>query len=87
MIDWSVAQRAGVTPADLNSVFSGKASASVANKLNVPMAYIEEYIDRGSASANFAQCLGVSVVAATELGVRLSKEGRIGLVIGLLIAK
>jgi hypothetical protein len=85
MIDFSVAQRAAATPADLDSLFAGKAYASVANRLGVPMAYIEEYIKNGSAPADLAKRLGFSMAAAEQLGAKLSREGRIGLAIGLLI--
>lgn len=87
MIDFSVAKRAGVTPSDLDSLFDGKVYASVANRLGVPMAYIEDYINKNSASQNLAERLGFSMSAAEQLGERLSGSGRVGLVVGLLIAK
>jgi hypothetical protein len=87
MMDFSVAKQAGITPSDLDSLFNGKAYASVANRLGISMAYIEDYINRNSASADLAACLGFSMSAAEQLGEKLSRSGRIGLIVGVLIAK
>jgi hypothetical protein len=87
MIDFSVAKQAGITPSDLDSLFDGKAYASVANRLGVPMAYIEDYINKNSASADLATCLGFSMSATEQLGEKLSRSGRIGLIVGMLMTK
>lgn len=87
MVHAAVAQRAGTTPADLDSLFAGRAYASVADKLNVPMAYIEDFINTGSAAAALAERLGFNMLAAEDLGARLDRQGRVGLIIGILIAR
>jgi hypothetical protein len=86
MIHGSVSSRAGVTLSDLESLFNGRAYASVSKKMNVPMGHIENFINHGSASADLANCLGFDMLAVEDLGSRLGKEGRIGLVIGVLIS-
>jgi hypothetical protein len=50
------------------------------------MGYIESYINSGSAAAVLAERLGVNMLAAEDLGARLGREGRIGLIFGLLLA-
>jgi hypothetical protein len=48
--------------------------------------YIEDYINHGSDAASLADCLGFNMLVAEELGKHLGQEGRVGLLIGLLIA-
>lgn len=50
------------------------------------MEYVESYINPGSAAAVLAEHFGVNMLAAEDLGVRLGREGRIGLIFGLLLA-
>ena len=86
MIHAAVAERAGVTLGDLDSLLTGRVYASIANKLGVPMGYLESYINSGSAAAVLAECLGVNMLAAEDLGARLGRGGRIGLIFGVLLA-
>jgi hypothetical protein len=86
MIHAVVADSAGVTLGDLDSLLTGRVYASIADKLGIPMGYIESYISSGSAAAVLAERLGVNMLAAEDLGARLGREGRIGLIFGLLLA-
>ncbi len=86
MIHAVVAERAGVILGDLDSLLAGRVYASIANRIGVPMGYIESYINTGSAAAALAERLGVNMLALKELGAHLGREGRIGLVFGLLLA-
>ncbi len=86
MIHAVVATKAGVSVWDIERLFAGDAHASVADRLNVPMGYVEDFINDGSVSAHLAECLGFNISAAEELGAHLNRDGRIGLIIGLLIA-
>ncbi len=81
-----IANRAGVTLSDLDSLLRGKATANVADRLGVSMKDVEDFI-RGSASAAMTRCLGLTAMsAADELARAAGGEGAIGIVIGLLIA-
>ena len=86
MIHAVVADSAGVTLGDLDSLLTGRVYASIADKLGIPMGYVESYISSGSAAAVLAERLGVNMLAAEDLGARLGREGRIGLIFGLLLA-
>ncbi|HEV2485740.1 MAG TPA: hypothetical protein VGT08_09430 [Terracidiphilus sp.] len=81
-----VADKAGITLGDLDCLLQGSANFNVQERLGVPMGYIEDYINRNSASEDLATLLGVHMAAAESLGASLEKQGRIGLIIGLLIA-
>jgi hypothetical protein len=81
-----VADKAGITLDDLDCLLRGSANFNVQERLGVPMGYIEDYINRNSASADLATLLGFHMAAAESLGASLEKQGRIGLIIGLLIA-
>jgi hypothetical protein len=87
MVHAVIAEQTGTTMADADSLLSGRVHASVANRLGVPMGYIESFINAGSAAKEFADCLGVNMLAAEELGKSLGREGRIGLIFGLLFEK
>jgi hypothetical protein len=86
MIHAVVAESAGVILGDLDSLLTGHVYASIADKLDIPMGYLESYINSGSAAAVLAERLGVNMLAAEDLGARLGREGRIGLIFGLLLA-
>jgi hypothetical protein len=86
MIHAVVAERAGVILGDLDSLLVGRVYASIENKLDVPMGYIESYINSCTAAAALAERLGVNMLALEELGAHLGREGRIGLIFGLLLA-
>jgi len=85
MIHGVVAESAGVTLGDLDSLLTGCVYASIADKLDVPMGYLESYINSGSAAAVLADRLGVNMLAAEDLGAHLGREGRIGLIFDLLL--
>jgi len=86
MIHAGIADRAGVSVGAIEDLFRGVAHKAVGDRLGVPVGYIEDYISHGSAAAALADCLGFNMLAAEELGSHLGKEGRVGLLIGLLIA-
>jgi hypothetical protein len=86
MIHADIANRASVSIGAIEDLFRGVAHKAIEDRLGVPMGYIEDYINRGSAAAALADCLGFNMLAAEELGSLLGKEGRVGLLIGLLIA-
>lgn len=85
MIHAIVAESAGVVLGDLDSLLNGRVFASIADRLGISMADIESYINSGLAAAVLAERLGVNMLAAEDLGVRLGREGRIGLIFGLLL--
>jgi hypothetical protein len=81
-----IANRAGVTLADLDWLLSGQVSANIANRLGVSITDVEDFI-RGAASANMTSCLGLNTMSATEeLARSVGSTGAIGIVIGLLLA-
>lgn len=80
-----IATRAGVPLADLEELVRGTALNSVAEQLGVPLLALQEFIHHGDASSNMAHRLGISMAAAGELAQLLGPEGKIGLVVGLLI--
>lgn len=79
------ADRAGITLADLESLLRGTAFATVQERLGVPMGHIDDFIRANSASADLATRLGFHMGAAETLGASLGRDGRIGLIIGVLI--
>lgn len=81
-----IANRTGVSLADLESLLTGRATAIVAHRLNVSMMDIEDFI-KGSASQSMASCLGLATMsAAEELARAAGPKGAAGLIIGLLIS-
>jgi hypothetical protein len=86
MVDTGIAQTMGVTATDAENLMSGHVCAGVADALAVPILHLQSYIESGSVTAVLAERLGMEVAAAEDLGMRLSKRGRIGLVFGLLVA-
>jgi len=82
----AIAQRAGVTLDDLDQLFLGRSTALVARRLGVTLADIDDFI-RGDVSAGMAGRLGFSALSpADEMARKLQREGRIGLLLGLLFA-
>lgn len=51
MVDAGIAETMGVTAADAESLASGRAYASVADTLAVPILHLQSYIDSGSVTA------------------------------------
>ena len=87
MVHAIIAEQTGTTMADADRLLGGRVYASLANRLGVSMGHIESFINAGSAAKDFADCLGVDMLAAEELGKSLGREGRIGLIFGLLFEK
>ena len=80
-----IASRTGLTLADIESLIRGDASAAIANRLGVPLLALQQFLTSGDASANLAHRLGTSMGAAEELAAAVGAEGRIGIVVGLLL--
>ncbi len=85
MIHAVVAEKMGVILSEAASLLNGRVYASVAGTLGVPMVYVESYINGGEASIEMADRLRVNIAAAEDLGRDLGREGRIGLIFGLLL--
>ena|SRR5262252_7732954 len=80
-----VALRTGVTVTDLESLIRGNAPAGVAERLGIPVLNLDEFVRHGYASARLAHRLGTSMAAAEELGHEVGSEGRVGIIVGLLL--
>jgi hypothetical protein len=81
-----IANRAGVTLADLDWLLRGEVSANVANRIGVPIADVEDFV-RGSATAAMTRRLGFGAMTATEeLARAAGQQGAVGVVLGLLLS-
>jgi len=81
-----IANLAGVTLGDLDSLLAGRATDRLARSIGVPMSDIEDFI-RGSASAAIAAQMGFTIMAAAEeLARTVGPSGAIGILIGILIS-
>ena len=81
-----VAEKARINLDDLDCLLNGQVNFNVQQRLNVPMRYIEDFINRNSASEVLAELLGGNMTAAESLGKSLDRQGRIGLIVGLLLS-
>ena len=81
-----IASRTGVTLADIESLIRGDVSIAVANRLGVPLVALQQFLSTGDASANLAHRIGTSMSAAEDLATLLGSEGRIGILLGLLLS-
>ena len=87
-MNWQVvADKAQVTLDDIQCLLRGSVNYNVQERLGVPMGYIEGYISRNEASHHFEGLLGFHMAAAESLGAALEKQGRIGLVVGMLLSR
>lgn len=86
MVDAGIAEIMKLNRADAESLLNGYACASVADALALQTIQLQSFIDTGSATAAVAERLGMQVDGAENLGIRLGKKGRIGLVAGMLVA-
>ena len=81
-----IANRAGVNLDDLDCLLRGQSTANVARRLGVSMNDVETFI-RGSASDAMTKRLGLrAMTAGDELARSASRDGAIGIILGLLIA-
>jgi hypothetical protein len=76
----------GVPIADVESLIGGTVSASVADRLGVPLLSLEDFLLRGFASDSVAHRLGISMSAAEELARTVGRDGIVGILIGLLLS-
>ena len=81
-----IASRTAVTLADIESLTRGDVSDAVARRLGVPLLVLQEFLARGETSANLAHRLGTSMRAAEDLAAKLGSEGRIGILLGLMLS-
>lgn len=88
MIDATVAEAMGIPHNEAEDLLNGLVSSGIAHAIGVPQEQLRAYIDTGSASNLLAERLGVPMDSAVEeLGTRLSRKGRIGLIAGLLFPR
>jgi len=88
MIDAAVAEAMGIAHNEAEDLLNGVVSPGIAHAIGVPHEQVRAYVDTGSTSALMAERLGVSMeTAAEDMGIRLGKKGRIGLVAGLLLPR
>ena len=88
MIDATVAEAMGIHHNEAEDLLNGLVSPGIAQAIGVPQEQVRAYVDTGSASSLMAERLGVQMESAVEdLGMRLSKKGRIGLIAGLLFPR
>lgn len=85
MVHTGVAEVMRLTELDAEHLLNGYASDSVAEALGVDAASLQSYLDTGTAPATFAGRLGMLPDSAEEIGIRLTKKGRIGLIVGILL--
>lgn len=88
MIDAAVAQAMGIPHNEAEDLLNGFVSPGIAQAVGVPHEQVRAYVDTGSVSSLLADRLGVPTESAVEdMGMRLSKKGRIGLIAGLLFPR
>lgn len=81
-----VAARVGVGLAEVELLVQGSVPVAIANRLGVPMMALRDFLKLGVASAAMAHRIGTSMSSAEELAQALGSEGRVGLVLGLLLS-
>jgi hypothetical protein len=86
MVDAGFAEIMRIDRADAESLLNGYACASVADALGLRAVQLQSFIATGSATVALAERLGMQVQAAEDFGIRLGKKGRIGLIVGMLLA-
>ena len=87
MVDAVIAEKMGVTAADADSLLSGRVFGSIQEAVGVPQGLIELFINSNEAADLLAKRFGVDMVALEKLGAKLGRDGRIGLIVGLLFGR
>jgi len=85
MVDAGVAEVMRLTVTDAECLLNGHACASVAEALGVQAIHLQAFLDTGSATTELAERLGMQPEAVEDVGIRLTKKGRIGLIVGELL--
>ena len=80
-----VAARMGVGLAEVELLVSGNVPVAIANRLGVPMVALRDFLKLGVASPAVAHRIGTSMAGAEDLAQSLGSEGRVGLIVGLLL--
>jgi hypothetical protein len=81
-----VASNLGITQIALQELLSGNVSPSISRKLGTTQRNVKDFIE-GKARVGMASAIGVTTHTAQELRDRLDRQGAIGLIIGLCLAK
>lgn len=87
MIDAAVAETLGVDRADADNLLNGFASAGIADAVGISQLHIQPFLDNGIVVPVLADRLGIPAEAVEELSMRLTKKGRVGLLIGMLMPR
>lgn len=77
--------RSGISVEDLECLLEGTAYFTVEVRLGVPMATINHFIDRNLITPELASRFKLPMTAAHRLGASLGRQGRIGLILGMLM--
>jgi hypothetical protein len=81
----ATADRLGVAVDDVDEFLRGRATARVAARLGLTLGDIDSFVSGGYVGADVATMLKLDPPAAVdELAKTLGREGRIGLLIGLM---
>lgn len=82
-----IASRAGVTLGDLRDLEMGQISYGLALRLGVTSGALQDFIE-GRANMAIPGLLGLSTMAAAEdIASSLGRQGAIGVLLGLLLAR
>ncbi|HUB18791.1 MAG TPA: hypothetical protein VL990_09165 [Acidobacteriaceae bacterium] len=87
MVDAGVAAIMHVSVTDAECLVNGHVCGGVAEALGVQAVHVQAFLDTGSALPIFAERVGMTPAAAEDLGMRLGKKGRIGLILGMLLER
>lgn len=85
MVDAGIAEIMRVSVNDAECLLNGHICANVADALGVEAAQLQSFIDAGTATGSVAARLGTQMASAEDVGNRLTRKGRIGLVVGMLL--
>lgn len=81
-----VASRMGVGTARVEELLNGQASNGLASALGTSTACVQDIL-AGKAPGGCAACLGITADAFHEIYSRIGRQGVIGLLLGVAIAK
>ena len=87
LLSANIANAAGVNFDDVDRLLKGKVNGSVGTRLGVPDGPLEDFINGRADNHKIAALIGVTVDDAIDLRRALGREGAIGLIFGLLLAR
>lgn len=85
MFETGLAATMKVTAPDAHSLLSGHVTMGVGEALGAQAVHIQAWIDEGSVAPIFADRLRLSPEELEDIGMRLTKKGRIGVIVGMLL--